>query len=125
MFRDFEHQCAMYLHSLKDLTKEFPPLVKEAVNTLDFERFPYMSLAAIISMQLGREPKFLINIADENPETISSRRPIYLVQRGDLYDLWVQTALIIGSLSEKQALFAFATVSDVLGISLRKVFYIK
>lgn len=121
MLKDFEHQCAMYLHSLEEMLTAFPPLIKEVASSLDFEKQPYMSLAAIINLQLGREPRFLLNELDLNEETAASHRPIYLVQRGDLYELWVQKSLIIGSLTERNALFVFATISDVLGVTLRKV----
>jgi len=121
MLQDFEHQCAMYLHCLKDLMKEFPPSKNSSVKDLNFEESPFMSLATIISLQIGREPNFLLDVSDLNPETAASHKPIYLVQNDGLFDVWVQSTLIIGSLNERQAFFAFTTLSDVLGISLKRV----
>lgn len=121
MFKDFELQCKMYLHCLDDLMHRFPPSSKKAVLSLDIEKMPYISLATIIGLQLGKGTKIVLDVSDMNEEGVSSCGPVFLVRQEELYDVWMETVLIAGSLTECQALFVFVTLPSVLGLTPKKV----
>lgn len=112
----------MYLYCLKDMMKTVPPISRGQVKQLDIDKSPYMTLASIISLQLGKQPKFLLDVADMTEDCASSHGPVYIVQVDfGVYDLWVETVLMAASLTESQALFMFATISNVLNLKTDKV----
>jgi len=122
LLKDFEQNCAIYLLCLKDLLRTFPLSQAELLNPTTIERSPFITLASIISLQLGKQPKFLVDESELSEESAASHGPVFIVRtKIGLFDVWVETILICGDLNENQALFLFATITDVLSLKRNQV----
>jgi len=107
--------------------RRFKPFSTTELSKLNLKETPYISLAKIICLQLRREPNFLVEDSEMIGDEVAGqpRRPVLLVRRNGLYDVWILNNKIMESVSGKQALFVFATLNDVLGLSPSEVRQLK